>query len=136
MWRPRFDTATKSHSTAYRSREIRRPGGWRLVETAEPGLAGGGNMVGYGAGTRLEATHLPPVVTVNAGGASPFVLACDHASNRIPEKYGDLGLSPRQRLMHIAWDPGALPVALRLSERLDAPLVFSNVSRLVIDCNR
>lgn len=72
----------------------------------------------------------------NAAGAGPFVLACDHASNRIPAPYGTLGLTAAERLMHIAWDPGALPVALRLSEALDAPLVASTVSRLVIDCNR
>lgn len=72
----------------------------------------------------------------NETGGSPFVLACDHASNRIPAPYGTLGLSAAERLMHIAWDPGALPVALRLVEMLDAPLVASTVSRLVIDCNR
>lgn len=79
---------------------------------------------------------MPPVRVFNAGGRSPFVLACDHASNRFPEQYGDLGLTPHERLMHIAWDPGALAVALRLSELLDAPLVASTVSRLIIDCNR
>ena len=57
----------------------------------------------------------PPVLTINRDGQSPFVLVCDHASNRIPEEYGDLGLTPQQRLMHIAWDPGALAVALELS---------------------
>ena len=72
----------------------------------------------------------------NARGASPFVIVCDHASNRIPEKYGNLGLSHTERLSHIAWDPGALAVSRRLSELLDAPLVQSTVSRIVIDCNR
>jgi predicted N-formylglutamate amidohydrolase len=93
-------------------------------------------MVGTEAGARLELGHLPPVVTINAVGASPFVLVCDHASNRIPDQYAGLGLAAHQRLMHIAWDPGALAVALRLSDHLDAPLVYSTVSRLVIDCNR
>jgi predicted N-formylglutamate amidohydrolase len=37
---------------------------------------------------------------------------------------------------HAAWDPGALAVAQRMSQRLDAPLVSSTVSRLVYDCNR
>ncbi|MGE5152425.1 MAG: N-formylglutamate amidohydrolase, partial [Bdellovibrio bacteriovorus] len=37
---------------------------------------------------------------------------------------------------HIAWDPGAAEVAHRLSGHLDAPLVLSGYSRLVIDCNR
>lgn len=92
-------------------------------------------MVGTEAGVR-DADHLPPVVTINAAGASPFVLVCDHASNRFPERYGNHGLTPHQRLMHIAWDPGALAVAIRLSGLLDAPLVQSTVSRLIIDCNR
>ncbi|MFN4209047.1 MAG: N-formylglutamate amidohydrolase [Devosia sp.] len=72
----------------------------------------------------------------NARGRSPFVIVCDHASNRIPAKYGDLGLTPSQRLTHIAWDPGALAVSHALSDLLDAPLVQSTVSRLIIDCNR
>jgi predicted N-formylglutamate amidohydrolase len=75
-------------------------------------------------------------LTVNADGRSSFVLVCDHASNRIPAAYGDLGLKLVQRLMHIAWDPGALAVALELAYLLDAPLIHSTVSRLVIDCNR
>ncbi|MHB1111304.1 MAG: N-formylglutamate amidohydrolase, partial [Devosia sp.] len=73
---------------------------------------------------------------INAGGRSSFVLVCDHASNRIPVTYGDHGLTPHQRLMHIAWDPGALAVGLTLVDLLDAPLVQSTVSRLIIDCNR
>jgi predicted N-formylglutamate amidohydrolase len=75
-------------------------------------------------------------MTINARGRSPFVLVCDHASNRIPEAYADLGLSLTQRLMHIAWDPGALGVARALVDLLDAPLVQSTVSRLIIDPNR
>ncbi|HEY9012536.1 MAG TPA: N-formylglutamate amidohydrolase [Devosia sp.] len=93
-------------------------------------------MIGTEAGVRNDADPLPPVVTINAAGASPFLLVCDHASNRIPPRYGDLGLLPHQRLMHIAWDPGALAVAIRLSGLLDAPLIHSTVSRLIIDCNR
>ncbi|KKB77763.1 hypothetical protein VW35_13945 [Devosia soli] len=76
------------------------------------------------------------VLVTNARGNSPFVIVCDHASNRIPERYGDLGLSPTERLSHIAWDPGALAVSRNLSDSLDAPLVESTVSRLIIDCNR
>lgn len=93
-------------------------------------------MVGHEAGASQEASVIPPVLVFNAEGRAPFVLACDHASNRFPKRYGDLGLTPHQRLMHVAWDPGALAVALELSDLLDAPLVASTVSRLVIDCNR
>jgi predicted N-formylglutamate amidohydrolase len=92
--------------------------------------------LGYKANACHPAGLLPPVLTINGGGRSPFVIVCDHASNRIPPAYGNLGLKPHQRLTHIAWDPGALAVSLQLSNILDAPLVQSTVSRLVIDCNR
>jgi predicted N-formylglutamate amidohydrolase len=39
-------------------------------------------------------------------------------------------------LRHIAWDPGALPVSLKMAESLDAVLIEAGVSRLAIDCNR
>jgi len=76
------------------------------------------------------------VLVSNARGSSPFVLVCDHASNRLPGRYGTLGLSPVERVSHVAWDPGALTVSRLLSERLDAPLVQSTFSRLIIDPNR
>ncbi len=85
---------------------------------------------------RQNVDLLAPVRTMNAGGRGPFAIVVDHASNRIPPRWGDLGLSPHDRIRHIAWDPGALAVSLRLSELLDAPVVHSTVSRLVIDCNR
>ncbi len=84
----------------------------------------------------MTTDAIPVVQTVNAGGSGPFVIVCDHASNRIPDPYGDLGLTPAQRQMHVAWDPGALNVSRELVRLLDAPLVHSTVSRLVIDCNR
>jgi predicted N-formylglutamate amidohydrolase len=87
--------------------------------------------VGVMGGSAADAVQV-----INANGASPFVLICDHASNRLPDRYGDHGLTPHQRLMHIAWDPGALAVAMSLVDLLDASLVHSNISRLIIDCNR
>jgi len=77
------------------------------------------------------------VVTItNRDGRGRCLLVCDHASNRIPPAYGGLGLSGTDQAGHTFWDPGALAVAERLSALLDAPLVASRVSRLVIDCNR
>lgn len=84
----------------------------------------------------MHAAGENPVLVSNVEGASPFVLVCDHASRRIPAQYGDMGLSEAERVSHIAWDPGALPVSQMLSRLLDAPLVESTVSRLVIDANR
>lgn len=107
----------------------------RFTKTGIGAGATGSDMADYTA-VKRQTSELPPVLCRNADGASPFVLVCDHASNRIPPEYGDLGLTPSQRLMHIAWDPGAVAVARRLSRRLDAPLVESTISRLVVDCNR
>ena len=51
------------------------------------------------------------VRVTNPGGSSPFVLTCDHASNFLPAEFGTLGLAAEDLSRHIAWDPGALPVA-------------------------
>ncbi|WP_092429668.1 N-formylglutamate amidohydrolase [Alloyangia pacifica] len=69
-------------------------------------------------------------------GRGPALLLCEHASNRIPARYGGLGLHDEDRRSHAAWDPGALALAQRLAEALDAPLVSGTVSRLVYDLNR
>jgi len=80
--------------------------------------------------------HRSPVVVENPKGAGPFVIVCDHASNRIPDDYRSFGYAKDALATHIAWDPGALGVSRRLSALLDAPLLWPDVSRLVIDCNR
>ncbi|GLS37347.1 N-formylglutamate amidohydrolase [Mesorhizobium tianshanense] len=64
------------------------------------------------------------------------MLTCDHASNFLPPEFGTLGLAAEELSRHIAWDPGALPVARHIAEALDATLVETRISRLVIDCNR
>ncbi|MTI44520.1 putative N-formylglutamate amidohydrolase [Roseibium hamelinense] len=86
---------------------------------------------------RNTGDECPPVAVLNVDGNSPFVLLCDHASNRLPEPYDQcLGISQTDKMAHIAWDPGALGVSKHLSNLLDAPLVYSTLSRLIIDCNR
>ncbi|UXN59303.1 N-formylglutamate amidohydrolase [Phyllobacterium zundukense] len=77
-----------------------------------------------------------PVRVSNPDGRSQFVILCDHASNYIPDGFGTLGLDPDDLQKHIAWDPGALGVSQVMSRELDAALVESCVSRLIIDCNR
>jgi predicted N-formylglutamate amidohydrolase len=77
-----------------------------------------------------------PVVVENPDGLGPVVIVCDHASNRIPAEYAEFGFAEDALQTHIAWDPGALAVARLLSAELDAPLIWPDVSRLVIDCNR
>lgn len=84
----------------------------------------------------LDMTANEAVEVINRGGAGPVVLLCEHASHHIPDRYDGLGLAPQDRLSHAAWDPGALGVARELARLQDAPLVASQVSRLVYDCNR
>ena len=84
----------------------------------------------------LTPAELPAFELINANGHSRVLLVCDHASNRIPLSLGNLGLDAGQLDSHIAWDPGAAQVARAMSAVLDAPLLVSNYSRLVIDCNR
>ena len=66
----------------------------------------------------------PPFTIENPDGASPIVLACDHASNRVPHMLKGLGLVERELHRHIAWDQGAAEVTRGLSERLDATAVL------------
>ncbi len=87
-------------------------------------------------GSLFEEHEPHPVSVERIHGQSPFFLTCDHASNRIPEALGSLGLEAADLRRHIAWDIGAAEVSRHLSEQLDATLVLQNYSRLVVDCNR
>jgi predicted N-formylglutamate amidohydrolase len=87
-------------------------------------------------GTSLLEGEEAPALLVNGGGRSPYVLVCEHASNRLPKALGTLGLAESDLARHIAWDIGAEQVARRLSRLIDAPLVLQRYSRLAYDCNR
>ncbi len=84
----------------------------------------------------LAPDEPPPFTEVRAHGSSDLVIIVDHASARIPRSLKGLGVPTAELQRHIAWDIGALAVALQISESLDAPLLAQNYSRLVIDCNR
>ena len=77
-----------------------------------------------------------PFTILDGNPANGLVLTCDHAENRLPSRYGTLGLPVETLARHIAWDPGARDVTLSLARRLDAPAVLSGFSRLLIDPNR
>ena len=79
-----------------------------------------------------------PVEIIGEARPARWLVLCDHASNHVPFEIagGDLGVSPEDMARHIAYDVGAAGLALALAERLDAPAVFANFSRLVIDPNR
>lgn len=78
----------------------------------------------------------PPYTIVNPDGTAPFLILCDHASNTIPGSLNNLGLTEADRNKHIAIDIGARVLSLELSRRFDAPLIYANYSRLVVDLNR
>ena len=92
-----------------------------------------------------EGTDLPTILAaddpaafrvLNEQSTLPLLLVCDHASRRIPESLGDLGVDPAVRRCHLAWDIGAGPLTEALAERLQATAVLQQYSRLVVDCNR
>jgi predicted N-formylglutamate amidohydrolase len=84
----------------------------------------------------LAADEPPAFQEFQLEGRSDFIIVADHASARIPRRLANLGLPDSELQRHIAWDIGALGVARRVAQALDAPLLAQNYSRLVIDCNR
>lgn len=87
-------------------------------------------------GPLIAADEGSPVELVNPDGSSEIVLICEHASNRVPRSLHGLGLDDETLSSHVAWDPGASPVARLMAAMFDAPLVLQRFSRLVYDCNR
>jgi predicted N-formylglutamate amidohydrolase len=70
-------------------------------------------------------------------GADPRLLVlCDHAGHAMAADHADLGIDPRDRLGHVAWDPGAQGVAQALAAALDCPAFHGVYSRLLVDLNR
>ena len=77
-----------------------------------------------------------PVEQVDGALDAGVVVICDHASNRLPVEYGDLGLNRQSLDRHIAYDIGAAWLTRRLAHLLGAPAILSTFSRLLIDPNR
>lgn len=70
-------------------------------------------------------------------GGDAFLVTCEHGGNRVPVRYRKL-FRGREALLasHRGYDPGARALAGDLAAALEAPLVISTVSRLVVDLNR
>lgn len=79
-----------------------------------------------------------PFDIVGADRDSPWLITCDHASNRVPPSVngGTLGLADAEMNRHIAYDIGAAGVARHLADIIGAPAILSRFSRLVVDPNR
>ena len=74
---------------------------------------------------------------IHQGGSNErIILTCDHASNRVPDAIGDIGLSEQDMARHIAYDVGARGVTLALADMLGSTAILSRFSRIVIDPNR
>jgi predicted N-formylglutamate amidohydrolase len=93
----------------------------QLITTAQP---------------EAQASHWESFEIVRGAPGTRLLLLCDHATNRLPPEYGTLGLDAAQLNRHIGYDIGALGVALEMGRRLEATVVSSGFSRLLIDPNR
>jgi len=66
-----------------------------------------------------------------------LLITCEHGGNRVPARYrAAFAGAERALASHRGHDPGALQLARDFARRLDAPLVFSTTSRLLVELNR
>lgn len=86
--------------------------------------------------TGLWSGETTTMKVTDRDATGPWVIVCEHASNHVPGEFSGLGLDPADLQRHIAWDPGAAPVARMLGHALGAVVVESTISRLVADANR
>lgn len=65
------------------------------------------------------------------------IVTCEHAGNYIPRKFVEL-FSEEYEIVatHAAYDIGALSMAIIIANILQAPLIYTKVTRLIVDCNR
>ena len=69
--------------------------------------------------------------------ATELLITCEHAGKRVPAAYRDLFKGEDALLdTHRGWDPGALTLAREMAQAFDAPLYFTETTRLLIDNNR
>lgn len=66
-----------------------------------------------------------------------IIVTCEHAGNKIPDEYAELfkGANPILK-SHRGWDIGALSIAKRMSRKLASPIHWTEISRLLVECNR
>lgn len=67
-----------------------------------------------------------------------LLISCEHGGHKIPKLYvKDLDEETKELLAtHRGWDRGALGLAKLVSKVENSPLFFTEISRLLIDCNR
>jgi len=65
-----------------------------------------------------------------------IIITCEHAGNRVPNALRDYFTDTTILSTHRAYDIGALQMARIIAKMLEAPLLYTTVTRLVVDCNR
>lgn len=66
-----------------------------------------------------------------------ILLTCEHGGNDVPSEYKHLFKDAQHVLeTHRGWDIGILPFAEELARNLQAPLISSTISRLLVELNR
>ena len=84
----------------------------------------------------LDANDPPAFSQFRSEGKKSLLFTSDHNGCVIPRKLNNLDIPDHELRRHVAYDIGIDAVAHYLSARFDAPLITSNYSRLVVDCNR
>ena len=65
------------------------------------------------------------------------MITSEHGSNSVPARWQALFAGQEHVLdTHLAWDPGSGALAGKLAQRLGAPLLTGQVTRLLVDLNR
>lgn len=76
-------------------------------------------------------------VSIFPGGHNrDIVLICEHAGNRIPESWHNLGLPDAFLETHFGFDLGSKALTLAIARKLGATAIVSEYSRLFLDYNR
>lgn len=66
-----------------------------------------------------------------------LLFTCEHGGNKVPKAFEHLFADEARRLAsHRGWDQGALQVARALAFSMQAPLIASSTTRLLVDLNR
>lgn len=73
---------------------------------------------------------------INKDSKHSLILTCEHASNKVPDEYNNLGLENKYYDTHIARDKGCGKLTERLAEKLGVTAFIGGYSRLLVDLNR
>ncbi len=66
-----------------------------------------------------------------------LLLTCEHAGHRVPAPYRSIFRDAQAALVsHRGWDPGARTLGNVFQQRLGAPFLYSDVTRLLVELNR